>query len=245
MHSSSLDLSLILGLNEILLYSHLFYTIWRGINKGCHAVLSLQLLWISIEINQLFTSLFPVSGTVSMQLFIHPLFTGDLAQKWSLLKYFLHTLRTLIHGCLAIPGALVFHMVALTSQFEGRTRCTVGAALKMSPPPTICCSTVTFSSSDQTGTVTDCHVHISTAIFCQLTCVLQRAIYRPTSLNVHYICKCSAVPIENIYCGLVLLFYCCCIGGVCEVLRVKVRLMAYIFTLDWWVQKWYGCKYFV
>lgn len=55
------------------------------------------------------------------------------AQKWSLLKYFLHTLRTLIHGCLAIPGALVFHMVALTSQFEGRTRCTVGAALKMSP----------------------------------------------------------------------------------------------------------------
>lgn len=113
------------------------------------------------------------------------------------------------------------------------------------PPPTICCSTVTFSSSDQTGTVTDCHVHISTAIFCQLTCVLQRAIYRPTSLNVHYICKCSAVPIENIYCGLVLLFYCCCIGGVCEVLRVKVRLMAYIFTLDWWVQKWYGCKYFV
>lgn len=40
----------------------------------------------------------------------------------------------------AIPGALVFHTVALTSeltsQFEGRTRCTVGAALKM-PPPSI------------------------------------------------------------------------------------------------------------
>lgn len=39
----------------------------------------------------------------------------------------------------AIPGALVFHTVALTSeltsQFEGRTRCTVGAALKMPPPP--------------------------------------------------------------------------------------------------------------
>lgn len=41
-----------------------------------------------------------------------------------------------------------------------------------------------------------------------------RAIYWPLPLNVHYICQCSAVPIENVDCVLVMLFYCCCIIGV-------------------------------
>lgn len=44
-----------------------------------------------------------------------------------------------------------------------------------------------------------------------------RAIYWPTSLNVHYICQCSALCLFN-YVVLQLfgsVFYCCCISGFC------------------------------
>lgn len=106
---------------------------------------------------------FAASRTIPAQPFIHPLLTRLQLLNEIYENIFPHPLKILIHGSLpildsslnvpqSIVGALVFYP---PSQPEGRFWWTVGAALQRAPIAP-CCSTVTFSSSDQTGT-TDCH----------------------------------------------------------------------------------------
>lgn len=69
-------------------------------------------------------------------------------------------------------GALVFHTVALTNEFEGHFHCTGGAAVKMTEPKR-CYSTITFNSSVQKDPnldrfKTDRHVEVLTVIVNEL-----------------------------------------------------------------------------
>lgn len=206
---------------------HTCFTLYEGelIRLPCSLKFS-----VAVNLSQnkpTFTLPFPVSGTKSMQLFIHPYFTGDLLRNEGLLKCFLHAWRTLIHCCLAIPdfsfnlmwssvGALVLHTKVMASQFEGRFWSTEGAALK------ICCSVVTFRPKRNHN---------------RLSC---------SSFNLSTFCRCAYWKCI-LWFGSVLFFFLAAVSVVfiCEVLRVKVIFTASILTCDWSVQKQYGCKYFV